>query len=471
MSNYQFGGMIRPYSSELGLLSRVIDAMLIWFSLGFILELFGIDNGGNYTYAGILATVSFLFLAETQAIYISWRLVSIKRMSLKVLLAWFSIVVLLVSVAFMTKSSADFSRKVMVSWFIVVPILMTCQRVLIQLVVRDMRKRGMNTRTVAIAGAGENALRIVKGIFDSGWMGLQLVGIYDDRSELRLPLVGGRTLEIKGNLRKLVQEAKSGGIDYVYIALPMKAEGRIIEIVNALADTTASAYVVPDFFVFDLMHARWFNVGGVPMVSIFESPFYGVDGWSKRLEDIVLGTLILTLIAIPMLIIALGVKLSSHGPILFKQRRYGLNGKVVEVWKFRSMRVLEDGQNVAQAQKNDPRVTRFGSFLRRTSLDELPQFINVLQGHMSIVGPRPHAISHNEQYRRLIHGYMLRHKVKPGITGWAQINGWRGETDTVEKMAARIECDLHYIQNWSLGMDLKIIFLTLFKGFVGKQAY
>lgn len=467
----QFGGMIRPYSTELALLSRILDALLIWFSLGFMTDLFGVEYSGNYVYAGLLAVLSFLFLAETQSIYISWRLVSLKRMSLKVLLVWLLIVILLVGTAFLTKTSADFSRRAVVSWFVLVPVLMTLQRLVIQLAMRSMRKRGMNTRTVAIAGAGENALKIVKGIFESGWMGLNLVGIYDDRHELRLPLISGRTLEIKGNLRKLVQEARSGGVDYVYIALPMRAEGRIIEIVNALADTTASVYVVPDFFVFDLMQARWFNVGGVPMVSVFESPFYGVDGWSKRLEDIVLGTLILILITIPMLIIALGVKLTSPGPVLFRQRRYGLNGKVVEVWKFRSMQVMEDGQNVPQAQKDDPRVTPFGAFLRRTSLDELPQFINVLQGHMSIVGPRPHAIAHNEEYRRLIHGYMLRHKVKPGITGWAQINGWRGETDTVEKMEGRIECDLHYIHNWSLWLDIKIIVLTVFRGFTGKEVY
>ncbi|RME08664.1 MAG: exopolysaccharide biosynthesis polyprenyl glycosylphosphotransferase, partial [Bacteroidetes bacterium] len=168
---------------------------------------------------------------------------------------------------------------------------------------------------------------------------------------------------------------------------------------------------------------------------------------------------------------ALAVKLSSKGPVLFKQRRYGLDGQIVEVWKFRSMTVTEDGDNIRQARKNDPRVTPVGSFLRRTSLDELPQFINVLQGRMSIVGPRPHAVAHNEQYRKLIKGYMWRHKVKPGITGWAQVNGWRGETDTLEKMKKRVEYDLDYIRRWSLWLDLKIILLTVFKGFVGKNAY
>jgi putative colanic acid biosysnthesis UDP-glucose lipid carrier transferase len=209
----------------------------------------------------------------------------------------------------------------------------------------------------------------------------------------------------------------------------------------------------------------------VPLVSVFESPIYGSNFFLKRLEDLVLGSLILLLISPFMLAIAIAVKLTSPGPAIFKQRRYGLNGEVIEVWKFRSMSVLEDGGHVPQAQKNDPRVTRLGAFMRRTSLDELPQFINVLQGQMSIVGPRPHAVAHNEQYRKLIHGYMLRHKVKPGITGWAQVNGWRGETDTMEKMEMRVKYDLDYINNWSLWLDLKIIVMTAFVGMRGKNAY
>ncbi len=264
---------------------------------------------------------------------------------------------------------------------------------------------------------------------------------------------------------------RTEGIDFVYITLPMHPEDRIVQLIDALADTTASVYVIPDFFVFDLLHARWFNLGSLPIVSVFESPFHGVDGWLKRAEDLLLGSLILLLISPLLLVIALAVRLSSPGPVIFRQRRYGLNGQIVEVWKFRSMTVCEDGDHILQAQIVDSRITPFGALLRRTSLDELPQFFNVLQGSMSIVGPRPHAVAHNEQYRRLIHGYMLRHKVKPGITGWAQVNGWRGETDTLEKMEKRIEFDLAYMRNWSLWLDLKIIWLTIWKGFSGKNAY
>jgi putative colanic acid biosynthesis UDP-glucose lipid carrier transferase len=316
---------------------------------------------------------------------------------------------------------------------------------------------------VAFAGHGKHALKLKQQIGSAPWMGLRIVGLYDDGAQ------GNERLQ--GSLSDLVADVRSGKIDYVYITLPTGAEPRTLQLINELADTTATVYVIPDLFVFDLIHARWSSIGETPVVSVFESPFYGMDGWLKRAEDLILGGIILSLVAIPMLLIAIGVKLSSAGPVLFKQRRYGLNGEVIEVLKFRTMHVCEDDGHVTQAKNGDPRVTRLGAFLRSVSLDELPQFFNVLQGNMSIVGPRPHAVAHNEQYRLLIHGYMLRHKVKPGITGWAQVNGWRGETDTLEKMQKRIEFDLAYMRNWSLWLDIKIIFRTTFTGFFGKNVY
>jgi putative colanic acid biosynthesis UDP-glucose lipid carrier transferase len=206
------------------------------------------------------------------------------------------------------------------------------------------------------------------------------------------------------------------------------------------------------------------------VVSIFETPFMGTEGWLKRFEDIVLGTLAVLVAAIPMAIVAIGIKLTSKGPVLFKQRRYGLHGEVIDVYKFRSMTVSEDGTNVRQATANDSRITPFGAFLRRSSLDELPQLFHVVTGSMSLVGPRPHAVAHNEAYRKHIYGYMLRHKVKPGLTGWAQVNGWRGETDTLEKMEKRIEHDLEYIRRWNLLLDIKIVFLTIFGRAVHQNA-
>ncbi|MDA7746949.1 undecaprenyl-phosphate glucose phosphotransferase [Psychromonas sp.] len=257
----------------------------------------------------------------------------------------------------------------------------------------------------------------------------------------------------------------------MYVALPLAAQKRIELILRELGDTTVDVHLVPDFFTFNLMNARLSHVGDTQTISVYESPMSGLSYLAKRIEDIVGASLILSVIALPMLIISILIKLDSSGPVFFKQKRYGLSGKSINVWKFRSMTVADNGDVVKQATKGDARITKLGAFLRKTSLDELPQFINVLQGQMSIVGPRPHAVAHNEEYRSLVDFYMLRHKVKPGITGWAQINGWRGETDTLDKMKKRVEFDLHYIRNWSVLFDIKIVFLTLFKGFIHKNAY
>jgi putative colanic acid biosynthesis UDP-glucose lipid carrier transferase len=248
----------------------------------------------------------------------------------------------------------------------------------------------------------------------------------------------------------------------IYVTLPMASQPRIMKLLEELHDTTASVYFVPDIFIFDLIQGRMDTIGGIPVLAVCETPFRGMNGLIKRASDIILAALILLLISPVLLAIAAGVKLTSPGPALFRQRRYGLDGREIVVYKFRSMTVAEDGAVVKQATKNDSRVTPFGAFLRRTSLDELPQFVNVLQGRMSIVGPRPHAVAHNEMYRKLVKGYMVRHKVRPGITGWAQVNGLRGETETVDKMKARIEYDLDYLRHWSLRLDLHIIWRTIF---------
>jgi putative colanic acid biosynthesis UDP-glucose lipid carrier transferase len=290
-------------------------------------------------------------------------------------------------------------------------------------------------------------------------LGIRVAGYFDDRGNGRLhDLPAAQNL---GALSALADYARAQRVDVIYIALPMASQPRILRLLEELRDTTASIYFVPDIFVADLIQARVDSLGGIPVVAVCETPFHGFNGFVKRLSDVVLAGAILALIAPLLASIAIGVKLSSRGPVLFKQRRYGLDGRKIVVYKFRSMTVAEDGDVVRQATRNDSRITRFGAFLRRTSLDELPQFINVLQGRMSVVGPRPHAVAHNELYRKLIRGYMIRHKVKPGVTGLAQVNGLRGETETVEKMRARIDYDLAYLRNWSLLLDLQIILKTV----------
>jgi putative colanic acid biosynthesis UDP-glucose lipid carrier transferase len=260
-------------------------------------------------------------------------------------------------------------------------------------------------------------------------------------------------------------------VDRIYITFPMRAEDRIRGVLERLGDTTASVYVAPDFFVFQLLHSRWTDILGLPVVSVFENPFYGIDGLAKRLSDLAFGGLAMLLAAVPMAVIAVLIKLTSPGPVFFRQRRYGLDGKEIRVWKFRTMMVCEDGPQAVQAKRNDPRVTWLGAILRKTSLDELPQLLNVLGGSMSLVGPRPHPHALNEEFRTQIEGYMLRHKVKPGITGLAQVNGWRGETDSPEKMQRRIEFDHRYIREWSLWLDIKILVKTVTVVFSQKNAY
>jgi putative colanic acid biosynthesis UDP-glucose lipid carrier transferase len=251
----------------------------------------------------------------------------------------------------------------------------------------------------------------------------------------------------------------------------MTRDPRIVRMLDQLRDTTASVYFVPSTLPFEMIQARVDRIGSVPVIAVCETPFYGINGVLKRTADLLITGLIVLAIWPLMAAIAIGIKLSSPGPVLFLQRRYGLDGKEIVVHKFRTMTVCEDGGYIEQARQNDSRVTPFGAFLRRSSLDELPQFINVLMGSMSIVGPRPHAVAHNEQYRGLINGYMVRHKVRPGITGWAQINGFRGETETVEKMKGRIEYDLDYLKHWSLSLDLWIILKTVLVMLKDKKAY
>ena len=464
-------GFKSSYSSRLSFVSRIGDALLVGLTLVVVARLYDVTWNDKYSLVLVVSIGSFLVVAGVQRVYTDSNALSLGRRSIKVCYIWFMVVMGLLLFGYATKTSADYSRLTLFTWIVLTPVLLILWHAVLLWVQGLLYRRGWNIRRVAIAGARDLGKQVAYSLLNSHNMGMKPVGFYDDRkSGGPRPLVHD-PLPIIGTMEDLVRAAREGYIDVVFIALPMRAEERIKMLVSKLSDTTASVYIVPDFFMFDLLSARWGNIGGLPVVSIYDTPFYGVDGWLKRSFDVLVTSAILVLIALPMLLIAAGVKLTSPGPVLFKQRRYGINGEVIEVYKFRSMTVTEDGAEVRQATKGDARVTKFGAFLRRTSLDELPQFFNVLLGTMSIVGPRPHAVSHNEEYRGLISGYMLRHKVKPGITGLAQVNGWRGETDTLEKMQKRVECDLEYINNWSVWLDVRIVLKTIFRGFVGKNAY
>lgn len=469
-------GMIRPHGSAITLLQRLFDAGWIVATHAFAYWAYpGAHWVTDQTVATGAAILTFYVTGEVAGLYQPWRGAPLVKQLVRVWVAWLPVVMVLLGTAFLLKTTDRFSRLASGGWLALAPLTISVFRTGVRTVLRYLRAHGRNTRTVAVCGATEIGIRLANRILSTPHLGMRLLGFFDDRTPERTERVSMSFGGVVGRFDDVVRMARDGEIDLVYIALPLKAEPRVNELLSRLADTTASVYIVPDFFVFDLLHGRWSALGDVPVVSIFETPFYGVDGWVKRFEDIVLGTFFLTVGAPLMTLIAIAIKLDSKGPVFFRQRRYGLNGDVIEVLKFRSMTVAEDGDEVKQAGKNDKRVTRVGRLLRRTSLDEVPQLIHVVTGSMSLVGPRPHAVAHNELYRKKISGYMLRHKVKPGLTGWAQVNGWRGETDELWKMEKRIEHDLEYIRRWGLLFDLKIIFLTvfgvLFGGKVRQNAY
>jgi putative colanic acid biosynthesis UDP-glucose lipid carrier transferase len=452
-------------------LHRLLDAAAICLTVGLAMQ--HNDETGWPALVTIAAATIFVahIAAEFSGLYRSWRGSRLRREIACVLLTWAYAVPVLLGVGLLTQVNAEFSYASKLVWVFLTPALMVSTRIVLRKTQQRLRARGFNTRRVAVCGVNELGLQLARNIERAPEMGLRLAGFYDDRPSERTAEVPSELGPRIGNLDELVHRARSGAVDIVYITFPMRAEERIRDVLAKLADTTASVYIVPDFFVFELLHARWTNVNGLPAVSVFENPLYGVDGLLKRTVDLVLGTLITAAAAVPMLVVAAAIKLTSPGPVFFKQRRYGLDGREILVWKFRTMTCSDDGPAVKQATQGDRRITPVGAILRRTSLDELPQLFNVFEGTMSLVGPRPHASAHNEQYRSLIEGYMLRHKVKPGITGLAQVNGYRGETETLDKMEQRVACDHQYIREWSFWMDLKILFKTLQVVASQKNAY
>lgn len=450
------------------LATRLADILIILVSLVVASKLYGVQLNREYLMTLLVVLVVYSYVAEGVNLYRSWRAGKFREMVFAALLSLCLAFLGLLIFAFIFKFSEQLSRVTIGIWFSFSFVTLFLSRIALRVYKIHKRKLGFNVKTVAVIGATHSGINITKQIEAHNELGYQNIGFYDDRAPERFDNLN---VDIVGTIEDAVTLAKKGLVQVLFIAIPINAEKRIADILSRLGDTTVDVHIVPDFLLSSLMHARIDHVGNMDTLSIFESPYLGASRWIKRTEDIVLSLIILTLISPLLVFISLAIKLTSRGPVLFKQYRYGLAGHKIKVWKFRSMNVMENSDVVTQATKNDNRITPLGGFLRRTSLDELPQFFNTLMGSMSIVGPRPHAVSHNEEYRGKIEFYMLRHKVKPGITGWAQINGWRGETDTLEKMEKRIEFDLEYIKHWSLWFDVKIVFLTIFKGFTNKNAY
>ena len=366
----------------------------------------------------------------------------------------------LLVIGYVTKFSAVYPRRVILTWTLVTPAVLIIVNMILRAVMRQIFSDPANSRRVIFAGYNDISLSLATRLQNDHLSAMKVDGFFDDRSAERLGATGGPLL---GKLPDLPAYVKSQFIDVIFVALPIRHIRRVLDLIDELRDTTASIYYMPDILVFDLIQSRTLEILGIPVIAMCETPFAGYRGVVKRLTDVVLCVAAMPLLLPLMAVISIAVKSTSPGPAIFRQRRYGLDGRPIVVYKFRTMHVAEDGDVIVQATKDDARVTPVGRFLRRYSLDEFPQFFNVLQGRMSLVGPRPHAVAHNEWYRKLIKGYMMRHKVPPGITGLAQINGCRGETALLEQMQARIDYDLEYLRHWSLMLDLKILTRTVLR--------
>jgi putative colanic acid biosynthesis UDP-glucose lipid carrier transferase len=392
-------------------------------------------------------------------------------------LAWFVVVAALLLLGYATKTSEEFSRRALFAWFVATPTVLVLAQIGIQRWLRSLLLSSRNARRAVIVGSTQMALELARVLATRPELGLRLHGVFlderagdsplDAKAQALLRSAGAVDVPAEGSVRDYVNARR---IDAVFVARHTTSPGTQ-GLLAELRDTTSSVYLIPDVSLYDLIQARVANIETVPVIALCESPLHGSRGLSKRVTDVVIATALLIAAAPVMVLIALAIKLDSRGRVLFRQDRHGLGGERIVIYKFRTMTVEENGPRIRQATRDDPRVTRVGRFLRRTSLDELPQLINVLQGRMSLVGPRPHAVAHNEEYRKLISGYMVRHKVAPGITGLAQVSGYRGETATLDDMRRRVQYDLEYLRHWCWLLDIKILLRTIVLIIRDKRAY
>ncbi len=467
-------GLLKEYSKPLAILLRGLDmaAVVAAGLMAFYYKFGNFQLPSRYVTALAIGALFTLSVFSFFRIYESIRGKSFWHHMSVLIQAIFFVLVLLAGLAFITKTGERFSREWYLYWAMLSVSLLLLFRCSLLIFLRLMRSNRWNERRVVIIGAGDLGAKLADTLHHALWTGFRILAIFDDHPEDKPKVICGIPVTRTPNeLSVYLKEAKES-VDELWIALPLSAEERVKTLLHELRHHTVAIRFVLDIFGMGLFNHTVTDLAGFPALNLNSSPMVGVNRLLKAVEDRILAALILILISPIFFLIAMLVKCTSSGPVFFKQLRHGWDGRVIKVYKFRTMvQHHEPEGQITQATTNDARVTMVGKFLRKTSLDELPQFINVLQGRMSIVGPRPHAVSHNEFYKDSIKAYMQRHKVKPGITGWAQVNGWRGETDTLNKMEKRVEYDLYYIEHWSLAFDLKIIFLTLFRGFVNQNAY
>lgn len=473
-SQTKIGGGYPLSSNVLSSIFSFLDS--VWIILAGYLSYTFVVGGSLLLHDGYLFAICFIwliffFLGRYAGIY-SFSTILAPFLNIpKLAIACLTSFMLLLAVAFSLKVSEDFSRIWMYSFGLTTFCSVMTSRIVGYFVITYLASKGICTRNVVIIGSGMQTERLLAELATEKPAINQVVGIFDDRIGRVGPTVGGHLL--LGNIDALVNFVRKNHVDDIIVALPWNADERQIEIVSRLRELPAHVHLLSDLVGFRFPYQPSPNhFGGVPMIEVVDSPLSGFKVVVKALEDRILGLLLVLVFAPILLCVMIAIRLDSKGPVIFKQKRYGYNNKIFEIYKFRSMRPAANDAGVTlQATKDDDRITRVGKFIRKTSLDELPQLFNVVIGNMSLVGPRPHAIDHNEEYSELIDGYFARHKVKPGITGWAQVKGFRGETDTLEKMEARVNYDTYYVENWSLFFDLQILAMTAFVGFVNKNAY
>jgi putative colanic acid biosynthesis UDP-glucose lipid carrier transferase len=473
---------VAPFSRSLGdrsvfsgdlphvaLLRSLLNPTVILVTLVGAVGAFGIPMDGHYL---MLAVLAFFVTPQFFERFDLFRLRPaelVPRAVRDVLFAWPLTAATLGLIIWATRQEELYDARVLTAWFVATPIALVCTHLAVHGMVRALSYTAEASKRVVVVGASPLGIRIAATVAVDPLMRVKMLGYFDDRSPERLPAAAAGLL--RGRVADVPAFVRENRVNVVFVTLPMVAQTRVLSLLDELRDSTASVYFVPDVFTLGLIQSRYDEMDGIPLIAVSETPYSGVDAALKRIFDVVV-TLAVLFFAWPLLLlVAAGVKLSSPGPVIFKQRRYGMDGREIAVYKFRSMRVTEDGGEIRQATRGDKRVTPFGAFIRKTSIDELPQLFNVLKGNMSLVGPRPHAVAHNEQYRKVIKGYMLRHKVLPGITGWAQVNGLRGETETLDQMRARVEHDIFYLRNWSLSLDLWILVRTVIVVLRDRNAY
>jgi putative colanic acid biosysnthesis UDP-glucose lipid carrier transferase len=404
-------------------------------------------------------------------IYQSWRGKSLQDLFARVSIAWIAVEATGILLSFSVHRADSLSRIWLAWWAVTSIALLIVSKALVYMVLKGLRREGYNQRDVAVAGGLRYARYLIEQMRHHPEAGFRPTLLFDEDSDAHgEAAVDG--VPVERNLQTMLEQVREHGIRELWLALPISKERTIHRIVTELRNDFVNIRFIPDVRSLSLFSQPVVDLLGVPAINLAASPITDLRVLPKRIFDRLFAACVLASLAPVLAVIAIAVKCSSPGPVLFRQRRKGLDGNEFEIYKFRSMKVhAESAGQVTQARRNDPRITRVGAFLRRTSLDELPQFINVLKGEMSVVGPRPHALEHDDIYKNLVRGYMQRYRIKPGITGWAQVNGFRGETDRVEKMRDRVRFDLHYMQHWSFMLDLKIVAMTMWKGFAGQNAY